>query len=57
MILVFDKDFRFLTEFGYRGPRPENLIVPDDIAADRRGRIYVSQARRRGVSVFDVAFR
>ncbi len=52
VVMVFDKDFNFLTEFGYRGPRPENLIVPDDVAVDRRDRVYVSQARRRGVSVF-----
>ena len=34
VVLVFDKDFNFLTEFGYRGPLPQNLIVPDDIAVD-----------------------
>lgn len=52
VIMAFDKDFRFLTEFGYRGSRPENLIVPDDIAIDERDRLYVAQARDRGVSVF-----
>jgi hypothetical protein len=52
VVMVFDKDFNFLTEFGYRGGRPENLIVPDDIDVDRRDRLYVSQGRRRGVSVF-----
>lgn len=51
-ILVFDRKFNFLTEFGYRGFRPGNLIVPDDIAIDKDDRIYVTQARRRGVSVF-----
>lgn len=51
-ILVFDKAFNFLTEFGTRGARPENLIVPDDIAIDARDRLYVTQGRRRGVSVF-----
>jgi hypothetical protein len=51
-VLVFDKDFKFLTEFGYRGKRPENLIVPDDIAIDRRDRLYVTQGRKRGISVF-----
>jgi hypothetical protein len=54
-IMVFDKEFNFLTEFGYRGLKPANLIVPDDVAIDRRDRVYVSQARRRGVSVFAIA--
>ena len=52
VVMMFDKDFKFLTEFGYRGPRPENLIAPDAIVTDRRDRLYVSQARSRGVSVF-----
>ena len=52
---VFDKDFNFLTEFGYRGSRPENLIVPDGIAIDGKDRIYVTQGRRRGISVFALA--
>ncbi len=55
VIMVFDKDFRFLTEFGTRGLRPENLIIPDDVAIDSRDRVYVTQARRRGVSVFALA--
>jgi streptogramin lyase len=54
-IMVFDKEFNFLTEFGYRGLKPGNLIVPDDVAIDRRDRVYVSQARKRGVSVFAIA--
>jgi hypothetical protein len=52
VVMVFDKGFTFLDEFGYRGTRPENLIVPDDIAVDRKGRVYITQGRRRGVSVF-----
>jgi hypothetical protein len=50
--MVFDKDFNFLIEFGYRGAKPENLITPDDIAVDQRDHVYVSQGRNRGVSVF-----
>jgi len=53
-VLVFDRDFNAITEFGYRGPRPENLIAPDDIATDRHGRIFVAQVGRRGVSVFSL---
>lgn len=56
VVIVFDKDFNFMTEFGYRGSKPANLVAPDDIAVDRKDRVYVSQARRRGVSVFSLAF-
>jgi hypothetical protein len=52
VVMIFDRSFTLLTEFGYRGPRPENLIVPDDLVVDSRDRVYVAQARRRGVSVF-----
>lgn len=54
VVLIFDKDFRFLKEFGYRGFRPENLIGPKNLALDARGRLYVSQLRSRGISVFRV---
>jgi hypothetical protein len=52
VVMVFNKDFTFLTEFGYRGSKPQNLVVPDDIGVDRRDRVYVSQGRQRGVGVF-----
>ncbi|MGE5199205.1 MAG: hypothetical protein ACM3H9_06165 [Rhodospirillaceae bacterium] len=55
VVEVFDKDFNFITEFGYRGTRPENLIVPDGIAVDGRDRLYVTQGRNRGISVFALA--
>ena len=53
---VYDKNFNFINAFGYRGLGPENLIAPDDIAIDRKDRIYVSQARKRGVSVFKLTY-
>ncbi len=56
VVLVFDRNFVFQTEFGYRGDRPSNLIVPDDVAIDSRGNLYVAQAANRGVSVFGVAY-
>jgi hypothetical protein len=55
VVMVFDKDFNFLTEFGMRGLRPENLIIPDEVAIDKEDRIYVTQGRKRGVSVFALA--
>jgi len=56
VVMIFDQDFNFITEFGHRGYRPANLIVPDDVAVDRRGNIYVSQAGNRGVSVFKIHY-
>ena len=52
VVMAFDKDFRFLGEFGYRGAAKQNLILPDDRTIDSKDRLYVSQARRRGISVF-----
>ena len=52
VVMTFDKDFKFLGEFGYRGAKPQNLILPDAVAIDSKDRLYVSQARGRGVSVF-----
>lgn len=53
VVLIFDKNFNYLAEFGYRGEQADNLIVPDDIAIDERNnRIYVAQAANLGVSVF-----
>jgi DNA-binding beta-propeller fold protein YncE len=54
VVLVFDEDLNFQLEFGYRGDQPSNLIVPDDLAIDSSGNVYVGQAANRGVSVFKV---
>ncbi|MGZ6210214.1 MAG: 6-bladed beta-propeller [Syntrophales bacterium] len=51
-VMIFDKKFNFVTQFGFRGLRPENLFAPDDIAIDSNDRIYVTQERKRGISVF-----
>ena len=55
-VMVFDKNFNFLVQFGSRGLRPGDLIVPDDIAIDSNDRIYVTQGRKRGVSVFKLTY-
>jgi hypothetical protein len=54
VVMVFDKDFRFLQEFGYRGEKPGNLIRPNEVAVGNAGKLYVTQLRNRGVSVFSV---
>lgn len=54
-ILVFDKDLQFCTEFGYRGLSPDALVGPLELAVDGRNRLYVTQLRDRGVSVYQIA--
>jgi hypothetical protein len=56
VVMVFDADLSFLGEFGYRGDEPENLVAPYDIAVGN-GKVFVSQARNRGVSVFKVTIQ
>jgi DNA-binding beta-propeller fold protein YncE len=54
VVMVFDRNMIFQTEFGYRGNQPSNLLVPDDLVIDSLGNVYVGQAANRGVSVFKV---
>lgn len=54
VVMVFDREFRFLFQFGERGNRPGNLVGPTDLALDGSGRLYVTQLQNRGVSVFSV---
>lgn len=53
VVMVFDENFNFRTEFGYRGLDPGNLIAPMDLAVNN-DMVYVSQSRARGVSVYRV---
>ena len=52
VVMVFDKEFKFLGELGYRGPADENLISPNEVAAGG-GRVFVAQSLG-GVKAFDV---
>jgi DNA-binding beta-propeller fold protein YncE len=56
-VLIFDKNFKFLHEFGYRGRKSYNLIAPNDLDLDTQGRLYVSQLASIGVSVFNVIYK
>lgn len=56
VVMVFDKGFRFLSQFGDRGTRPGNLVGPTDLAVDGSGRLYVTQLQNRGVSVFSLNY-
>jgi hypothetical protein len=55
VVIVFDPALKFVFEFGYRGDGPTNLIAPYDLAVGN-GKIFVSQARDRGVKVFQYDF-
>ncbi len=55
-VLIFDKKFNFVAQFGYRGLKPDNLILPDDIVIDSSDRIYITQQRNRGISVFKLTY-
>ena len=54
VVMVFDKEYRFQNEFGYRGEKPGNLIRPSEVAVGNAGKVFVTQVRNRGVSVFNV---
>jgi hypothetical protein len=55
-VMVFDKNFNYVTQFGFKGARPGNLIIPDDLAIDKADRVYITQYGRRGVSVFKMTY-
>lgn len=52
MVMIFDRQFRFLQEFGGYGDKRESLAYPDHLCLDRSGRVYISQVKKKGVSVF-----
>jgi hypothetical protein len=52
-VLVFDRDFRWIKEFGHRGRGPGNLAAPEDVVAGN-GKVWVAQNARRGVNVYQV---
>ena len=55
VVIVFDKEFKFIGEFGYRGYDDENLVAPNEIAVGN-GRVFVSQSVG-GVKAFEVVFQ
>jgi sugar lactone lactonase YvrE len=54
VVMVFTHEFRFLREFGQTMGR-EWLARPGAMALDPSGRLYVSQARNRGIAVYAIA--
>ena len=55
-VMVFDSSFNFVAQFGSRGQRPGELIGPQDVFVDGSDRVFVTQTRRQGVSVFRLAY-
>ena len=53
VVMIFDKNFEFIKEFGYRGFDPGNLINPAELAVNS-DKVFVSQTRGRGVGVYRV---
>jgi len=56
VVIIFDRNFRFVKQFGFHGRQRENLIFPRYLALDTKGRLYVSQLQSRGVSVFQITY-
>ena len=52
VVILFDRNQKFVTELGGRDAREESLVGPIDLAVSKRGTLFVSQMRGRGVSVF-----
>jgi hypothetical protein len=55
-VLIFDKGFNFIGQFSSPGYKSGFLIVPNDVVIDSQDRVYITQAARRGVSVFKLSY-
>jgi hypothetical protein len=55
-VMIFNKNYEYLTQFGFRGGRRDNLVAPDDMAIDKNDRVYITQGRKRGINVYALAY-
>lgn len=55
VVMIFDNEFKFYSEFGMRGNMPSNLVGPMFMTVDSKNRVYVSQLRNRGVNVYQLS--
>jgi hypothetical protein len=53
VVMVFDPSFELITEIGFEAGR-QSLVRPTTLAIGNAGRLYVTQARDRGVSVYSL---
>lgn len=51
-ILMFDRSLEFIGEFGATGDGPAVLTRPTELALGEGGKLYVTQAREKGVAVY-----
>jgi hypothetical protein len=56
VVMVFDKDLKFVGTFGGRRAGQYSLIAPRGLAVDANNRLYVSQSESMGVSVFQLIY-
>jgi sugar lactone lactonase YvrE len=52
-VLKYDRNGKFLLQFGQRGNRPEDFNPPHGLAMDKEGRLYVADRGNRAVKRFD----
>jgi len=55
-VLVFNRTFAFVSQFATYGKKPGQLISPSELAIDDRGRVYVTQVGKKGISVFALTY-
>jgi len=55
VVMIFDKDFKFQVQFGYRGNNRDNLVMPEQLEVIN-DKVFVSQTRKRGISVFRISY-
>jgi len=52
-VAKYDKNGRFITSVGTKGPAPGQLNLPHSIATDAKGNVYVADRSNRRIEVFD----
>lgn len=52
-VIVFDKNGKYLREWGELGSKPGQFSIPHAIAVDSKGRIYVADRNNVRIQVFD----
>ena len=55
VIMVYDNQFRFQMQFGHRGNERGSLFTPAGMVI-LNDKIFVNQARNKGVSVFRINY-
>ena len=54
MVLIFNKELRYVKEFGSTGVRDAYLAGPSVMALDGEGKLYVGQMAARGIHVYRI---